>query len=1197
MLGALEIERDGQILPPKVWRTRRAPLLLALLLWHAPRVVPRDTLLEALWPPDDATDPSGHALEVTVSRLRRALEPGLEIPSQSHLVLTHGSGYRVEPSAIWLDAAAFGRALDAGEQAQRGNDQAEAASQFREALTLVRGEYLAGEEASWIVAPREQYRQLQARALDGLVRASEALGQSADSVGAARAWLALDPFSESAARGLMRALYLAGEPAAALRAFEQLRLLLAEELGIDPHPETDALHGRILRGELTASVISALAPTPANRPTHPQAESDPALRLTGPAVASHPDTSVGRGVLPFVGREREVAEVATALDAALGGATPRLVLLPGEPGAGKTRLADRSLELAFRRWPAMESLSVRAFAPARDVPYAVVTALLEAILARHGAERVRGALGPWAPTLATLFPRIGPVPGGGASLGVDRAQIQAALADLLATLATERPLLVFLDDCQWADPSSLQVLFAVLRHAANTASHLAVLGTCRAEHLKTPNSLTEVVASLERDDLLRTVGVGPLSLAEVVGIARAAGASAGDGATHLASRLARASGGNAFYLVELLQAMRAATSAGSELDDGSQVPESVRSVIEQRIFAIDPAGRRLLAILAVLGRGVPLPLLARCLASGEEECVSQVEELMARHLLTLDGADIGFAHDLTREALLKGMLPPRRELLHRQVAEALESAGVGRVSAAELARHAFLGGDWLRAATWSAEAAAEAMRSHAADETLAHADRGLQALHAALPISALSPVGHAELLARRGEAREMLDRDGAAADYELALGIFRRAGERGGEVRILLALAGFHAGRSGYPQAQGLADEALRLTAEIGDRALEARTLNRLGNLQANAFELHDACGAHRRALAIARELGDLEQVAQSLDLLGMALAFNGDLPAAVEAAGEALELYRAQGDWSNEITVLINLKGGGCWFNGELEEGRRHIAEAIRLCREHRHIRGEAEALSQDAITCLDLGEYGIARAHAEQALALADRIGHREWQLQARSGLGEALVGLGWVDEGIRALRQACVDTVALGSGFWRAMTTLGLGRSLLALDRPAQALEALSPWAEGTGMPVMDAGLQATLALARLRDGQLLGAIDNAERAEVLARPYRLVQPIAALARAETLLALGDDAEGRLQLDRAISLARAAKIRPVLIPALRRRAHLSGDPSSANEDHRTARQIVLQLANSFSPADRAQFLAHSPLAAGMDISASPL
>ena len=312
ILGPLEV-RDGDQVVRLGIRQQRA--LLALLLLHANETLPRDRLVDALWgeePPRTAVK----ALQGHVSTLRSLLEPDRASGSAGRVLITRGDGYELKVDDGQLDVGRFHALHRDGRSALECGTPDAASALLREALALWRGAPLA-EFAYEAFAQGDIARleELRLSALEDRIDADLACGRHADLVGELQVLAKEYPLRERIRGQLMLGLYRGGRQAEALALYRAGRAALVDELGIEPGPALRELHQAILR-------------------------QDPGL------IIAHPRRRTAGA--PFVGREAEIAALVAAIDDAFAG-RGRLVLLVGEPGIGKSRLADELIAIARDR--------------------------------------------------------------------------------------------------------------------------------------------------------------------------------------------------------------------------------------------------------------------------------------------------------------------------------------------------------------------------------------------------------------------------------------------------------------------------------------------------------------------------------------------------------------------------------------------------------------------------------------------------------------------------------------------------------------------------------------------------------------------------------------------------------------------------------------------------------------------------------
>lgn len=583
LAGPVEVLRDGAPGSGTAVCGRKARTLLALLAARGGGPVPVDTIVEVLWPAGAPARPP-RAVATLVSRLRAALGPDA-VQGGPH-------GYRLgRPPAIHVDVDEAARLV--GECRTRGDPRLAAAAGRRACDLLGDGPALAGEpDAAWVRDVRTGHGALLRAARHATARA---LLEAADPVGAAgiaAAAVAADRFDETAHRLLMAAHRSAGEPARALAEFERLRAELAEELGVDPAPETRALHLAVL----------ADARPPAARPV---------------AV---------RASRPLPGRSGEIAALTRAWAAATGG-EGGVVLVVGECGIGKTRLVTE-IEAVVRATGG-QVVGARCFRSERRMFLQPLVDGLGPALAGLPVARLRELAGPRAAALAGLFPDLADAVGPAA--GPDPADVAVrrtyeVVAAALRGMAALRPTLLVLDDLHDAGPATVEFLHFLARHRGR--SQLLVLATLR------PEEGTAVWDAL--GGLVDRIDLGPLP-AEAVAVLAAA---AGQGAR--APEVLRRTRGHTLLVVEELR-RRAAGERG--------VPEVVRAVVLARARRLGAGVEEALRAGAVLGAVVDPLVLAGVLAVAPHVAARRCQRAADAGLLVAAGRSYAFANEVVHEVL------------------------------------------------------------------------------------------------------------------------------------------------------------------------------------------------------------------------------------------------------------------------------------------------------------------------------------------------------------------------------------------------------------------------------------------------------------------------------------------------------------------------------------------------------------------
>ena len=1012
IIGSFSVEADGEALPDGRIGNRKARLLLKLLVAKQGRHVPMDSIIEALW---SGATPS--KAEANVASLAARLRSGLG----SDVIDGGRSGYRfVAPPGCTLDVEDVERLVEEAERRLDAAQPALAATAAFSALDLLgSGRPLEEEtaEGAWLDDLRGELERLLRRARVASWRASAGIGEHRRGLLVAEQAVAADPLDEEAHRAVMLAYHRLGEPGEALAAFERARVVLVEELGAEPGPETQALYLAVLRGEPVAD----------------------------------DDTRVADGLhrTQLVGRDAELAALTRCWDEATR-TGPACVVVLGEPGIGKSRLIDE-LGIEVRATGGIVA-SARCYEAEESLFLQPIVEVLGAIVATVPSELVARAAEGRAGPLAELVPELGRVAGTyeheRTSPEMERRHTFEAVAGFLAELSRQRPVLLVLDDLQLATASTVELVHFVLRWDRSARIMVAA-------------------AAHDDEDLVGRLGisaralrVGPLTPSAVADLARAAGHP------ELAEDLVRRTKGHTLFVLESLRS----------LGDGSDqaVPESLRSAVRARVARCGADVEEFLRAAVVAGAVFDVEPVAELLQLPGEEAVRRAEIALRAHILEESGARYEFANDVIRQVLYDTTPAPTRAHRHRRLALLLAA----RPEAA--AEHAARGGEWeLAVDQWltAANRAAGAFALAEADALLSRALDACAALGDPIRTSRVYLLrGRARLAqARYDDAREDLTVAQALArangDLEAEASSIEELGWCAYHARELERWADL-AERAARHPAAGSASRVLlgRLrnakgdlagaisilepVASLGDAAVAARASSYLGTALVQSDRLEEAVEVLERAAATCRASGLLRPMFNASFFSGIAHASLGDLSAALDIALRIqVDVDRFDNDaYRPRVNNLLS------WLWRELGDARRAVDYAQEALETSQLRDGHVEA-EPAAHARLQL---------AESALALGDEADAGRWLTELREHETDS-VAFGWRIDLHRLEVQTRLDpadaeklldlSTERGSAKYRSLALAHLGRRdeayalaattgsdlLVAHVAPAEAAEA--------------------------------------------------------------------------------------------------------------------------------------------------------
>ncbi len=811
VLGPLEVTVDG--VPAGVGGPRQRCVLARLIAGHG-QVVSADRLIEDLYA-DEAPARALAAVQSYISHLRRALEPGRAAWDRAGVLAASPPGYALRLGHDMVDAWAFENEVH---QAAGRDDPAAVRSRLSLALASWRGP--AFQEFGglpWADLEASRLGELRLTAIEMHADAALRLGGAAQLVADLDKLTAEHPLREEAWRLLALALYQSGRQGDALAALRRARARLAEELGVDPGSALRDLEDGILA---QAAHLSAPAPSPP--------------RARAAAFPARPGSDLTPvATPPFVGRD---AELAQALDAAADAAAGRLriVLVTGDPGAGKTALASQVSEHAAANGWAVTAgrCPEHEGAPAG---WAWAQALRQLAAAAAPAE-------PQA--LAALLTDTPEQDGDAAAA---RFRLHRAVASYLDEVSHTAPLLVMLDDLHRADGETLAILADLTADLA--PARILVLATYRPA--EATEQLSGCLAALAAREPTRITLRG-LDVAAAGELIQATCTRPVDEQT--ARAIAERTGGNPFFIRETARLL---DSEGA-LAATTEVPAGVREVLQRRIARLPATAQTILRQASVLGTETDVDVLGEVADADEDVLLEAVEAGLLTGLVTEPGPGrIRFAHLLVHDTLYDGLSRLRRSRLHARAAEAIERRRPGEVAA--LAYHfAEAGTDPVKAARYCRLAAAQAEQRFAYHEASRLWEQAIACLDLVgdtpardrleLVLGLVGALAQAGQLPRARSWRQDAVRAALPLDDPVLL------------ARVITA---FDVPRASFFREYGETDDALVGTVEQtlarlppGDQPLRCRLLTTL------AFELADG-GSERgyrasaQAVEMARRLGD----------------------------------------------------------------------------------------------------------------------------------------------------------------------------------------------------------------------------------------------------------------------------------------------------------------------------------------------------
>ncbi|GAC1682321.1 MAG: hypothetical protein PVS3B3_02640 [Ktedonobacteraceae bacterium] len=725
LLGQFRVERkvknEWKVVDNSIWQRRRARALLGCLLSTPARRLGREQAMEQLWP-DLGIDVASNRLNGAVHELRQILEPDLARPANSHMLRLERDVLELaDNTALWLDVEAFENLLKEADTLDIHIYPEQVEDLLEEAESFYNGGYLLEELYSeWAAHRRDALQRRWVGLLLQLAELRTRRGAFVSAIETLDRLRVADPTNETALQGLMRLLTQLDRRGEALHVYHQHVTMMRREYESDPLPETRALYEALRKGSVPVVQHSKQQTIQQQEEAHQPSASTPQLcAVDQDFTFIRPLFQLGRqNQSPLVGRNRErqamhqlmhafeassspllpqqqqeatsqtsSQQVSVSSPPGIGTKQPHFLLLTGESGIGKTRLAEElSNEANTNGWVVAWS---RAYEQESNIAYhswiEIVRTLIPSITLKNETKRAETSVVYAAQTnpaqlplhiqlerLSMLLPEVSlHTPSASTRLALsheqDRLYLWEAILGLLTTLSVKHPLLLVLDDLHWADDSSIELLTYLTHHLQD--QRVLLVGTCRDNEVVPTHRLRTLVDDLRREQAIVSLAIQPLTQSQI-GV--------------LVSYLPKEdiesiqiqAAGNPFFAEELARYVGA--QANADLLPRHSLPDAVAALLERRLHRLSNDCQTLLGKAAVLGGSFELrQLLPMTNEYSEDTVLDLLDEVLREGLLTEEGTGAHilyhFWHPLIVSHLYESLSAARRAQLHRRAADAMKA--------------------------------------------------------------------------------------------------------------------------------------------------------------------------------------------------------------------------------------------------------------------------------------------------------------------------------------------------------------------------------------------------------------------------------------------------------------------------------------------------------------------------------------------
>lgn len=993
VFGMPEVRSGEQILS---FRTRKA-LALFIYLALESRQHSRDDLVSLLWPESDEVQ--GRAsLRNALFQMRSLLQGVASHDGSAWITSEQGFLKFHRSSDLELDIEFIQRAFSLTNARLSTNQQDRQArlTFLQAAVDAYRADFLAGFNVQdalpfeqWAGVQREAWHRRMSQIFDRLSQLHIDGGELSYALDTTNRWLTHDALNEAVYQRLMQVHLITGDRTAALQVYEACRQMLSRELHSQPGPETLALVERIKMRRTSSN----------NSSSH--------------AFPQSPVPMLQQG--PLIGREHEYESLITHYHTT-GRGEVQVVSIEGEAGIGKTRLAHD-----FVNWATAQGADVllgRAFETGGHMPYQI---MIEALRRRVEQENAPTDLlsDLWLAELSRLLPelreRYPDLPAPLQDDAIAQNTLFEAVARLIRAFAKRAPVVFWLDDIQWVDATTLDLLYYIGRHCKENRTRFLLLVNLRSESLHTLPRLTQWLINLERDLPVKRLQLDPLSYEEMLQLLTALGMEELDSKNRQVSRslvqpdtpdsfsswLFSQTKGQPFYLMETLKALLERNILTTEQRPGGirvlvepaqlreviqqeLLPPSIRAVISTRLAPLTTDSFTLLTAGAVLGQHFTFEQICQVADLAVNEGLLALDEVLQRDFLHEPVTDsmgtYSFTHDKLREVVYTEAGEARRRIFHRRAGDMLQREGA---SASELIQHAQGSGQV----------------EYAFQLTIAAGDEALKVFASRDAITFYKQAQH--LLTTRVDA-----------------GYLQKRGAESIRQHLLLQLGRAYEFANEWKLAHKTYESLLEFARTVHAFEVECTTLNRLAVLTArHSAEPGLALSLLQQARRIAeanRDTAGLEETDQTAELLAIrALDWKGtsswkQYPPPSSTEQRATELMT---HITNEYD-LFNI------HQGQWDEQRELVYELHRRYAVFGNQAMEVFCLSLFAGASIHRGQVQAALKDARTAYTMSFEIDNLWEQTHSAIFLSQALLDAGKYEEALHVAEKSVRDAKTLNA-----------------------------------------------------------------------------------------------------------------------------------------------------------------------------------
>lgn len=842
---------------------------------------------------------------------------------------------------------------------------------------------------------------------------------------------------------------------------------------------------------------------------------------------------------PFVGRNKELELLIGLTDRLISG-NGYTVMVEGEAGIGKSRLLREVTH--YSRSHNLPTLVTNCYEIERAIPYQPIVDLVTHALAHLSKPQLQNLPAVSLAELAALVPEIADNFTKLPTLSNDfpearQARLCRAVDQLLEAFRDKYPMIVMVDDIQWVDDASAQVLHYLARHSVQRP--LLCIYAYRDEAIDSDEQFGQLVHGIYRDSGAQHIKLNRLKFTDTETLVSTL-SNDNVATSDLSKRLHAETDGNPFFIISMLQSLNEGEIQfnSPDCETAGLIPNAIHNAVRTRILHVPKLLRSLLDNAAVLGRRFDFDTLLDVTKISETQLLDDLDDLVRRRLLR-EESQVGyydFSHDKVREVVYRDISAARRRSLHRSVAETLENRNEhdSQELDARLAEHYERAQLWKKALHYQLLAAEHSQKLFSMRDALHWLDRAV-ALCEAYPES-FSPKQCLSVYQYRGLARAQAGQtQGAVADIRRSIDELRADGDRTKTRDMLIQLGMAYRRADLYDKATACLTEALRESRLMKDEHHAADTLYHLGTVAWSTGKNNQAITYHQQAVEICERMGYTDLVAvQAFHGRGEAHFADAEPAAAIEYYTRSLQLARGIGDksYESENLMMIGHACIGARGHGDYPKAAANFEAALEIARSadlQWHF-GPILIGLDHVLACT--GNYGQAWLGIQKTLPWLESLNQVRYQFIAIDCIGHLLLDLGLNELAIEQMQRGSALSIKTGILFWCAAieTHLAIAQCRSGKKVDTKALQTTLEKTRRSSERYMMTRCLDGLAEIALTEGDIIQCLKYADELLEIAKANNLMEleAVALRWRGEAMMAQNDFLAAQSELTHAYKIA---------------------------------------------------------------------